>query len=207
MPSINLRCITKKSLLWPALLALSLGLPARGDDLTRAVTTAADDAAENYIDQLPQLNDDLEFGWDPDRNDNEIVGLRFTNMTIPQGSTINSAYVQFYSDDVAPGTNATRTFLIQGQAGDNAATFTTATTNISSRSLTATSVGWPTSQWSAAAQGIEQRTPNIAAVVQEIVNRPNWQSGNSLALIVGTLPRATGRSWSSTAPLTAAPTG
>jgi hypothetical protein len=29
-----------------------------------------------------------------------------------------------------------------------------------------------------------QRTPNLAAVIQQIVNRPGWASGNALALIV-----------------------
>jgi len=39
--------------------------------------------------------------------------------------------------------------------------------------------------WTAAGDaGPEQRTPNLAAVIQEIVNRPGWASGNALAIIV-----------------------
>jgi hypothetical protein len=32
--------------------------------------------------------------------------------------------------------------------------------------------------------GLDQRTPDITSVVQEIVNRLGWVSGNSLAIIV-----------------------
>ncbi|HSJ44306.1 MAG TPA: hypothetical protein VK923_06460, partial [Euzebyales bacterium] len=34
------------------------------------------------------------------------------------------------------------------------------------------------------ARGAGQRTPNLAAVVQEVVNRSGWTSGNNLALII-----------------------
>jgi hypothetical protein len=33
------------------------------------------------------------------------------------------------------------------------------------------------------AQGDGQRTPNLAAVIQQIVDRAGWTSGNALALI------------------------
>ncbi|MGH7288011.1 MAG: hypothetical protein ACREI8_08355, partial [Myxococcota bacterium] len=32
-----------------------------------------------------------------------------------------------------------------------------------------------------------QRTPDLAAVVQEIVDAPGWESGHALALLVGGL--------------------
>jgi hypothetical protein len=32
--------------------------------------------------------------------------------------------------------------------------------------------------------GVDQRTPNLAAVIQEIVNQPGWARGNPLALII-----------------------
>ena len=34
------------------------------------------------------------------------------------------------------------------------------------------------------ATGSSQRTPNLNLIVQEIVNQPNWTSGNSLVMIV-----------------------
>jgi hypothetical protein len=32
--------------------------------------------------------------------------------------------------------------------------------------------------------GPDQRTPDITLIIQEIVNRPGWTSGNALAIIV-----------------------
>jgi hypothetical protein len=32
--------------------------------------------------------------------------------------------------------------------------------------------------------GLAQRTPNLSAVVQEIVNRPGWASGKAMAFII-----------------------
>jgi hypothetical protein len=34
------------------------------------------------------------------------------------------------------------------------------------------------------AAGPDQRTPEIRAVVQEVVSRPNWSAGNALAIII-----------------------
>lgn len=39
-------------------------------------------------------------------------------------------------------------------------------------------------QRSTSGAGTEQRTPDIASVIQEIVNQSGWQSGNSLAVIL-----------------------
>jgi PKD repeat protein len=38
--------------------------------------------------------------------------------------------------------------------------------------------------WTAGEAGANQRTPDLAAVIQEIVNRSGWASGNALAIIV-----------------------
>jgi hypothetical protein len=44
-------------------------------------------------------------------------------------------------------------------------------------------VGWVPAAWAAAARGADQRTPNLAAVVQQIVSRPGWVSGNALVTV------------------------
>ena len=39
--------------------------------------------------------------------------------------------------------------------------------------------------WTTVGQaGPDEQTSNIAAVIQEIVNRPGWSSGNALAIII-----------------------
>ena len=73
---------------------------------------------------------------------------------------------------------------IQGQAADNAATFGSGSGKISLRPRTTAAVTWPVEPWLIEGQsGAAQRSPNLAAVVQEIVNRPGWVSNNSLAMI------------------------
>jgi hypothetical protein len=41
-------------------------------------------------------------------------------------------------------------------------------------------VGWPT----VGAQGPDQRTSDLAPILQELVLRPGWASGNAVAFIV-----------------------
>ena len=71
-----------------------------------------------------------------------------------------------------------------GEAADNPPTFKGAS-NITSRSTTAASVNWVPPAWTVVGQaGAGQQTPNLASVIQEIVARPGWVSGNSLVLII-----------------------
>ena len=77
---------------------------------------------------------------------------------------------------------------LKGQLTGNAATFTTTSGNISSRSLTSASTTWTPTTWTT---GQDYNSPNLSSVVQEIVNQGTWASGNSLAIIItGTGHRA-----------------
>ncbi|MCI0554706.1 MAG: hypothetical protein L0287_27480, partial [Anaerolineae bacterium] len=40
------------------------------------------------------------------------------------------------------------------------------------------------SPYGGALEGPAQRTPNLASVIQEVVNRPGWASGNAIAVII-----------------------
>jgi hypothetical protein len=74
---------------------------------------------------------------------------------------------------------------IMAEAVDNAPTFTTANNDLSSREMTITAVDWEPPVWTTVGEaGPAQQTPDISAVIQEIVNRDGWSSGNSLAVIV-----------------------
>jgi len=57
--------------------------------------------------------------------------------------------------------------------------------NITSRLRTFNEVSWAVSSWpTGKTAGPDQRTPNLDVVIQEIVGRPGWESGNGLVLIV-----------------------
>ena len=74
---------------------------------------------------------------------------------------------------------------IHGQAADNPSTFTTNVNSISSRSLTTNSVSWMPPIWTTSqASGADQQTPNLSSIVQEVVDRAGWSSGNSMAFIL-----------------------
>jgi hypothetical protein len=91
--------------------------------------------------------------------------------------------VQFTADESQSVATA---LTIQAQAADNAATFTTAARNVSSRPRTsaATAATWSPVAWIKGEVGPNQRTPDLSALVQEVVSRPGWAAGNALALIV-----------------------
>jgi hypothetical protein len=123
----------------------------------------------------------------------QIDGLRFTNITVPQGATILNAYIQFEADETQ---NEVTNLILQGQAADNAPTFTTTAHDVSARPRTTASAGWSPVPWTLVGeQGPNERTGDIKAVIQEIVNRPGWVSGNAIAIIVSGTGHRTARSF------------
>jgi len=144
------------------------------------VATSSDDAEQKTTNNSVRINSsDLELVTD--KAIVQVVGMRFTDISIPNGAMITNAYVQFQ----AAKTDSVATSLtLRGQASDNAPTFTTATSNISSRPLTAASVPWTPAAWTQGAQGPAQRTPDLSAVLQELVDRAAWSPGNAVVLIV-----------------------
>lgn len=104
-------------------------------------------------------------------------GFRFNNVTIPAGATINSADITLttYSDSYDdPDTT------IYGEDIDDAPAFTTTTNNISGRTLTTASVAWTATNIGTA----NKASPDIKSIIQEIIDRPGWTSGNDIAIII-----------------------
>jgi hypothetical protein len=112
----------------------------------------------------------------------QAVGLRFPGVMLPQGARITAAWVQFRVDEVS---TAAADLTVAGQAADSAAAFMAASKNISSRPRTTAIVPWTPAPWPTVSdRGEAQRTPDLSSVLQEIVGRPGWASGNALVLIV-----------------------
>ena len=90
------------------------------------------------------------------------------------------AYVQLQADE----TGSQNTVLtLSGEAVDSSTSFTTSTFDVTARTTTAASVSWSVPAWIAGEQGLNQRTPNLSAIIQEIVSRPGWNAGGALSLI------------------------
>lgn len=98
------------------------------------------------------------------------LGIRFAGVAIPQGSTINSASLVFTTDiDNTAGPYGT----LHGAADDNLAQWSEGGIEPSNVSRTTASVSLT-----------KANLPlgyDVAAIVQEIVNRLGWVSGNALA--------------------------
>ena len=115
-------------------------------------------------------------------------GMRFQNITIPKSSTITTA-----SFNLTCSTTYSMTTVnsrITGDDEDNAATFSTLANYQDRRGtvvggannnyITTANVTWdnlPT--WNA---GTVYQSPEIKTVVQEIVNRAGWSSGNAMVI-------------------------
>ncbi|HSL26380.1 MAG TPA: PKD domain-containing protein, partial [Acidimicrobiia bacterium] len=147
---------------------------------TGAVSTGADDAEESGAGRVSLTGGDLELGVDG--SSVQTVGLRFTGVMVPPGATITSADIQFRADEVK--TDPTN-LLIQAEAADSTLGFTTATNNISSRPRGQHSIEWMPPAWNTVNEaGQAQRTPDLRYLIQEVVLRGGWASGNSIVLII-----------------------
>ncbi len=144
------------------------------------INNTTDDAEEKVSTGKVSLkSSDLELVVDASE---QIVGMRFTNIKIPQRATITKAYIQFTTDEKDKGTCS---LTINGEASDNAKTFNTTTKNISSRKTTSASVNWNPEAWNKEGESsVKQQTPELKTIVQTIVDRSGWKFGNSMAIII-----------------------
>jgi VCBS repeat-containing protein len=161
---------------------LSLNAATANSTLDVRVAASSDDAEERSSGHVSLTSTDLELTFDSGVQMTQIVGMRFNGLPIPQGSAITKAYVQFQVDEA---TSDTTDLNILGEASDNAATFVSSGGDVSSRPTTNASVAWSPVPWTTIGDaGPDQQTPDISPVIEEIVNRPGWASGNSVVVII-----------------------
>jgi Calx-beta domain len=165
------------------------------------ITTGSDDVEQRAgSGSMTMDSSDLELTTDG--TNVQIVGLRFLGIDIPQGAVITSAYIQFQTDEVKTGATS---LLIRGEDTGDAAAFATTAFNVSSRVTTDASVGWTPDAWSTVGQaGLAQRTPEMTAIVQEIVSRSDWAALNDMVFLIsgsGTRTAEAYESGAATAPL------
>ena len=141
--------------------------------------SAYDDDAEERSDGTMYLDSpDLDILNGSDRG----MGIRFQNIQVPQGVQITRAYIEFVAHNEGAATlGDAASMVINAEATDDAWAFSSTVNDLSSRPVTSQSVSWdPVPAWN-----LDQtyQTPDISAVVQEIVGRSGWMSGNSMAFI------------------------
>jgi plastocyanin len=160
------------------------------------VAAASDDAEERSGSSVDLGSTDLELVTDGSVV--QTVGVRFPGLAVPRGAQVTAASIQFQDDEVS--TDAT-SLTIRGQAADDAATFTSSTANVSGRPRTSASTAWVPAAWNTIGErGAAQRTPDLSAVVQEVVNRSGWASGHAMAFVITGSGRRTAESFEGGAP-------
>lgn len=104
-------------------------------------------------------------------------GYRFTNISIPKGSTITAAYITITCDQSA--TVDTVNSGIHGEDVDDAAQFSDYT-DYSGRPRTTAVVNWDAiGNWT---KDVEYDSPEIKTIIQEIIDRAGWASGNAMVI-------------------------
>jgi hypothetical protein len=145
------------------------------------VVASSDDSEEHEDGRIEGLSSsDLELIRE---DDDQTVGMRFQNVTIPQGATILFAYIQFMVDETNNIDPCVLT--IKGEKVANSSTFTTSYYDITSRPTTSAAVNWQPPPWDTVGEaGPDQRTPDLTGIISEIVGQPTWTSGNALSIII-----------------------
>jgi subtilisin family serine protease len=123
----------------------------------------------------------------------DISALRFCAIRIPQGATIVGATLKICA---ASAKTVEVDGVLKGEAADNASAFTSGGWQ-TTRPMTAASMGW---KWTAAEPWVANvwyDSPDLGPVIQEIVDRPGWSSGDALVVFytVNTLSSSNREFW------------
>lgn len=108
-------------------------------------------------------------------------GLRFYDITIPQGSVIDSAFLQFTANGSLTDDNCNVRFFCEDTA--SASNFLNDTYSIfmNDRKRTTNYADWSAmADWTS---DVTYMSPDIKSPVQEVVNRADWASDNELVII------------------------
>jgi hypothetical protein len=115
-------------------------------------------------------------GFDTPNGQSNDEGLRFRNVAIPQGATINNAYIEYRAYGSGSG-DTTVTFRTEDV--DDAPVFTSSSGNLTSRTFSSISVNWSLGAWTS---GQYYQSPSLTSLVQAMVDRPGW-GGNAMLFV------------------------
>ncbi len=152
------------------------------------ISASNNDVEEGETGQMGLSSSDLEFGeFDTSGTPDfgiQTIGLRFTDIDIPTGGavTITNARIQFTADNT--GSNPVQ-LTLYGENTGNASEYTLDDFNVTSRVKTSTNVVWDVPAWLVRQEkGSNQKTVDISAIIQEILNRGDWVKGNAINIIM-----------------------
>ncbi len=143
---------------------------ATGDDCARWSTSSFQTSAAG--------DGGVYIGNDGDKN---RLGFRFPNVVVPQGTSIDSAKIKFRAQSSRSGSGVNVSLM--AWPGDNMLTFFSMAYNqFDTLSKGADSVVW--SGLPAWTSGSDYETFNIKSLIQPIINRAGFKSGNAIGIFV-----------------------
>jgi len=164
------------NLLITFLFCLFIGSALAQTTVCFSIESEAEEAANGAMDLG---SSDLELGLENGLA--QVSGLRYTNFSLPQNAVINNANIQFTADETS---NTTANLLIKGEATTNAVAYSNSNFNVSNRNQTNAAVSWQPAQWTLAASGPAQTTPDVSAILTEIMAIPGFVNGNAISFII-----------------------
>ena len=147
--------------------------------LVYSVSHADDDAEEQPDGSVNLTSSDLELVTDSEA---QVIGVRFEGIDLPPRTTVRRAVIQFTCDETS---SEETELIIEAEDSAETARFANQPRNLSARRRTAAKVAWTPEPWTKEGVAEEaQQTPDLAALVQEVVNRPDWKTGNPLSFLI-----------------------
>jgi hypothetical protein len=159
----------------------------------RTVTTYASSWLEESLAYTSVFNFSatLDLPYDHLNQEEQMIGVRFTNMNIPKLSEIKNVWVRFstYSVSYFPVT-----LRIWAERSGNPRSFAHANySELTNKMRTAAFVDWSVPEWTIEDEtSVAQTTPDLSSIFQEIVTLSDWQPNNPINMIISRSPLDSG---------------
>ena len=149
--------------------SLKTGLPVEHVD---------DDAEENEKGTIDLTSSDLQLVTD---SGTQTVGVRFNKINIARGAKIRGAHMQFTCGQASKEDTS---LIVAIEQTANPKRFSASAHDITSRIKSTATVIWRPTEWKTAKEATEiQRTPDLAKLIQSVVDEVDWQPGNSMVFL------------------------
>jgi len=176
-------------------LALASANTAFGGIVIEKYIAVSNDDGEDHVAYAGQADDgaesrgssDLEMPWEDSLKSGsyQVIGMRFVDIQIPKGSTVINAYVQFTGDSEKL-TGGPVNLIVNGLLQADPAGLSSGENFYTERNpKTTAQVAWSNiPNWTSGQATDASTTPNIANVIQEIIDQDDWAGGNALMIFV-----------------------
>ncbi|MEE9320318.1 MAG: PilC/PilY family type IV pilus protein [Granulosicoccus sp.] len=137
------------------------------------------DAVESLVDDEVTIDGAvLSMSRQSNGASDQLVGLRFTKLLVPQGATITSARLEFTAES---DSSEPTSLQIRAEDINESKKFKDDDENISDRNTSSAVQSWTPGSWT---ENNKYQTDDISHVLQEVIDRNGWCGGNALSLVI-----------------------